>query len=370
MGGEPKQYRTVAGRTLLAHAAGALRRHPAVDRLVVVVAPDMEKRAEQALGGTSARIVPGGETRQESVHAGLEAIAAAGRTEQVLIHDAARPCVPSAVIGRLLEGLAAAPGAIPVLPVSDSLVRAGRSVDRNGLARVQTPQAFRFDAILAAHREWRGSPDAGDDAEVLRASGGAVSEVPGDERLLKVTRAADLSIVAGWLAADRPEGAPPFRTGSGFDVHRLVPDRELWLGGVLIPHERGLAGHSDADVLLHALTDAILGAVAAGDIGQHFPPTDPRWAGARSDAFLAHALGLALEQGYQLSNADLTLICEQPRIGPHRDIIQQNVAALCALPVDCIALKATTTEGLGFTGRKEAIAVQASVLMRARHAPI
>lgn len=244
-----------------------------------------------------------------------------------------------------------------MLPVVDSLAvdrdgfMAG-TADRASLRRVQTPQAFRFQAILAAHRAWTGARDAGDDAQVLRAHnappGGKVALVAGDERLAKLT-----------FAEDFMNAPPPVRTGMGFDVHRLVPGEELWLGGVRIDHDRGLSGHSDADVALHALTDALLGAIGAGDIGTHFPPTDPQWKGAASARFLHHAATLVRAAGYDIGNVDLTLICEAPKIGPHRPAIRARIAALLGVDIDRISVKATTTERLGFAGREEGIASQA-----------
>jgi 2-C-methyl-D-erythritol 4-phosphate cytidylyltransferase/2-C-methyl-D-erythritol 2,4-cyclodiphosphate synthase len=232
-------------------------------------------------------------------------------------------------------------------------------VERDGLYRVQTPQAFRFDAILAAHRAWAGAADAGDDAAVAEAAGLAVALVPGDERLRKVTFADDLK--------DNSMTRPAVRTGMGFDVHRLAEGEELWLCGVKIDHAKGLAGHSDADVAIHALVDALLGAVAAGDIGDHFPPSDPQWRGASSDRFLAHAGTLVAEAGYAIGNLDVTIICEAPRIGPHKAAMRARLAAILAIDLGAVSVKATTTERLGFTGRGEGIAAQAvaSVIAKA-----
>jgi 2-C-methyl-D-erythritol 4-phosphate cytidylyltransferase/2-C-methyl-D-erythritol 2,4-cyclodiphosphate synthase len=327
--------------------------------LVVVIAVGAERDSETALAGLEGLdFVTGGVTRQDSVRCGLEALAAAA-TERVLIHDAARPDLPRAVIARLLDALDAHPGAIPVLPVVDSLAVATGGVmtgkaEREALRRVQTPQAFRFDAILAAHRHWTGPTDAGDDAQVLMASNGSVALVDGDERLKKITFAEDFM---------DQSALPPFRIGQGFDVHRLEVGEELWLGGVLIPHDKGLAGHSDADVALHAITDAVLGAIGEGDIGTHFPPSDPQWRGERSGRFLEHAVGLARAAGYAVGNIDLTLICEAPKIGPHRPAMRAEVARLMGLDEGAVSIKATTTEKLGFTGRGEGIAAQAIVCL-------
>ena len=271
----------------------------------------------------------------------------------MLIHDAARPDLPDEVVSRLLAALSTSPGAIPVLPVVDSVVHAdrdlmGEAADREALRRVQTPQAFRYADILAAHRSWAGEPSAGDDAQVLHAVGGSVALVEGDARLAKLTFAEDFAATV-----------PVVRVGMGYDVHRLVAGEELWLGGILIPHDKGLAGHSDADVALHALVDAILGALGEGDIGAHFPPSDPRWKGAASSIFLTHAAELSREQGYEIAHVDCTLICEAPKIGPHREAMRKRIAELLGVASAAVSIKATTTEGLGFTGRGEGIAAQA-----------
>lgn len=357
-GAVPKQFRAWGGKPLIRHSVEALKAAGATP-LVVVIAADAKTDAEAALTGIEGiNFVTGGVTRQDSVRCGLEALAGADPAH-VLIHDAARPDLPRAVIARLLAALADHPGAIPVLPVVDSLavgnagVMAGKA-DRDTLHRVQTPQAFRYPAILAAHRAWSGATDAGDDAQVLTASKGSVALVQGDERLKKITFAEDFAPAMTM---------PSFRIGQGFDVHRLEPGEELWLGGVLIPHDKGLSGHSDADVALHAITDAVLGAVGEGDIGTHFPPSDPQWRGARSGQFLEHAVGLAHAAGYVVANVDLTLICEAPKIGPHRPAMRAEVARMIGLAENAVSIKATTTEKLGFTGRGEGIAAQAIVLV-------
>lgn len=359
-GDTPKQFRNWRGKPVLRHSAEALLAAGA-EPLVVVTSEDGEEAARAALAGLAFTLTRGGATRQDSVRGGLEALTGAN-PRAVLIHDAARPDLPRAVIARLFAALADHPGAIPVLPVVDSLaldsggVMAGKA-ERETLRRVQTPQAFRFADILAAHRAWQGATDAGDDAQVLAVSGGSVALVEGDERLRKLTFAEDFVDIAA---------APPaFRIGQGYDVHRLEAGEELWLGGVLIPHDKGLSGHSDADVALHAITDAVLGGIGAGDIGTHFPPSDPQWRGARSARFLEHAVGLAREAGYAIANVDLTLICEAPKIGPHRPAMRAEVARIMGLAEDAVSIKATTTEKLGFTGRGEGIAAQAVVLLSA-----
>ena len=358
VGGDiPKQFRILRGKPIIRWSVEALAQAGAAG-IVAVIAPETRAEAEQALAGIpGVRFVDGGATRQESVRAGLEALTQ-DAPERVLIHDAARPDLPRSVIARLLASLDVHSGAIPVLPVVDSLALASEDgmmagkAEREALRRVQTPQAFRYPAILAAHRDWPGAPDAGDDAQVLIAAGGTIALVDGDERLKKITFAEDLM---------DHTAAPAFRIGQGFDVHRLEAGEELWLGGVLIPHDKGLAGHSDADVALHAITDAVLGAVGEGDIGTHFPPSDPQWRGARSGQFLEHAVGLARGAGYAVANVDLTLICEAPKIGPHRPAMRTEVARLMGLAENAVSIKATTTEKLGFTGRGEGIAAQAIV---------
>jgi 2-C-methyl-D-erythritol 4-phosphate cytidylyltransferase / 2-C-methyl-D-erythritol 2,4-cyclodiphosphate synthase len=347
----PKQFAPWRGRPLVRHSAECLV-DAGAGPLVVAIPGGADEIAREALSELpGVRLVTGGATRQTSVRAALEALEP-DEPASVLIHDAARPVCPRDVIERLLKALENHSGAIPVLPVVDSLARAdggvmAASADREALRRVQTPQAFRFAEILAAHRAWAGEPTAGDDAQVGRAAGLAVALVEGDERLRKLTYAEDFM-------------TSPFpRTGTGFDVHRLAGGEELWLCGVRIPHERGLAGHSDADVALHALVDAVLGALGAGDIGEHFPPSDPQWRGASSSRFVEHAAGLAHAAGFAIGNVDITLICEAPRIGPYREAMRARVAELLEVGIAAVNVKATTTEGLGFTGRDEGIAAQA-----------
>ncbi|MBX7496124.1 bifunctional 2-C-methyl-D-erythritol 4-phosphate cytidylyltransferase/2-C-methyl-D-erythritol 2,4-cyclodiphosphate synthase [Qipengyuania sp. 6B39] len=346
----PKQFAPWRGKPVLRHSVETLLAAGA-SPLIVVIPQNGEAAAAEALRGLGEyTTVTGGETRQQSVAKGLEAIETAAF---VLIHDAARPNLPLAVIERLLEALDNQAGAIPVLPVADSLalekegLMAG-SAPREQLRRVQTPQAFRFDAILQAHQGWEGELDAGDDAQVLRAAGGNVALVEGDERLAKLTYAEDFMT-----------DLPAIRTGMGFDVHKLAAGEELWLGGIQIEHDKGLAGHSDADVALHAIVDALLGAIGEGDIGTHFPPSDPQWKGASSDRFLVHAAKLVAEAGYAVCNVDLTIICEAPKIGPHRPAMRERIAALIGVDIGRVSVKATTTERLGFTGRGEGIAAQA-----------
>ena len=345
----PKQFAQWRGKPVVRHSVEALASAGA-NPIVVAIPEGAEDVASAALKGLPVDLVTGGATRQDSVKIALEKL---GTAERVLIHDAARPVLPTSVIDRLLTALDDHPGAIPVLPVVDSLAIDGGgtmagSADRASLRRVQTPQAFRFDDILSAHREWQGPSDAGDDAQVLRAAGGSIALVDGDEALAKLT-----------FAGDFVDAIPAMRTGTGFDVHRLAPGEELWLCGVQVPHTLGLAGHSDADVGIHALVDALLGAVGAGDIGQHFPPSDMKWKGAPSFRFLEHAVSLVREAGYRVGNIDVTLICEAPKVGPHRDAMRQRLAELVEVDAGAVNVKATTTERLGFAGRGEGIAAQA-----------
>jgi 2-C-methyl-D-erythritol 4-phosphate cytidylyltransferase/2-C-methyl-D-erythritol 2,4-cyclodiphosphate synthase len=344
----PKQYRKIAGKALLAHAIDHLA-YSRIDLIQVVIGAGQEAAYAEAVGERALPApVIGGATRRESVVNGLAAL---GDADVVLIHDAARPFLSGVVIDRLLDALKSHDGAIPALPVVDTLTtRAGEQVDREALVRVQTPQAFRLDAIRAAHAAWTGGEPT-DDAQVARAAGLDVVLVEGDPALEKLTYEGDFA------RAEAARMVP--RTGSGFDVHAFGPGDHVWLGGISIPHERGLQGHSDADVALHALTDALLGALAAGDIGDHFPPSDPRWKGTPSSLFLEHARDLVADAGGRIVHADLTIICEAPRIGPHRDAMRQHIAGLLRVPVTRISVKATTTERLGFTGRGEGIAAQA-----------
>ena len=353
----PKQFKNWRGKPLLRHSVEALSAQGA--NIVVVAIPENgDQLAADALAGIeNVRFVKGGATRQKSVRNALEVVAAQ-KPPLVLIHDAARPDLPDHVTRALIEALDQSSGAIPVLPVVDSIAVAegdmmSGKADREVLRRVQTPQAFRFDDILAAHQAWNGDADAGDDAQVLQANGGQVALVSGDERLKKIT-----------FAEDFVSEQPAFRIGQGFDVHRLVAGEELWLCGVQIEHDRGLAGHSDADVALHAVTDAILGAIGDGDIGTHFPPSDPQWKGASSSQFLTHAVTIAAEAGYRIGNVDLTLICEEPKITPHRVPMREKLASLLGVDQSHVSVKATTTERLGFTGRGEGIAAQTIVSLQ------
>jgi 2-C-methyl-D-erythritol 4-phosphate cytidylyltransferase / 2-C-methyl-D-erythritol 2,4-cyclodiphosphate synthase len=360
--GVPKQFRRVAGTSLVARAVDSLRGHPAISHIIVVIGAGQHLLLAEALGERRIdAIVTGGASRQDSVWAGLNALSA-GAAPYVLIHDAARAGIPSDVISRLHEALRASEGAVPVLPVVDTLSLGqetlGATVPRDGLWRVQTPQAFRVDAVMTSHRNWQGDP-ATDDAQMARAAGFFIAMVEGDSALDKLTHPQDFARLEAQM-----QGQMISRTAFGYDVHRLEAGQDLWLGGVLIPHDKGLAGHSDADVALHALTDALLGTIGAGDIGMHFPPSDAQWRGARSSRFVEHACDLIRQRGGLIDHVDVTIVCEAPKIGPHRGAITSAIAAMLAISETSVSVKATTTEGLGFTGRGEGIAAQALATVR------
>ncbi len=348
----PKQFAGWRGKPVVRHSAEVFAA-AGLNRIVVAIPDGAEAIAAAALTGIAGvTLVVGGASRQESVRRALQELEA-DAPDLVLIHDAARPGLSQAVIDRLIAALEETAGSIPVLPVVDSLAEAdgtkmGAPARREDLRRIQTPQAFRYADILAAHRAWIGAAEAGDDAQVARAAGIEIALVEGDEALHKLTFASDFSATP-----------LPIRVGTGYDVHRLALGEELWLCGVKIDHDKGLAGHSDADVGIHALVDAILGAVGAGDIGSHFPPSDPKWKGASSDRFLVHAVNIAAAAGYRIGNVDLTLICEAPKIGPHREAMRLRLAEILGTQPDAVSVKATTTEKLGFAGRGEGIAAQA-----------
>ena len=356
--GGDKQWRDVGGRPMVRWSVEALLAAGA-DSVVVVVAAGAEARAAEALNGLSAwRAVAGGATRAASVRAGLAALNNADDTP-VLIHDAARPFLSAAVITRLLAALNDADGALPALPVADSLRRGvdglvDGGVDRDGLWRAQTPQAFRLKTIRDAYAAWTDPNAPTDEAAVVEGAGGRVRLVEGDARLMKLTYPEDFAMAEALLPKT-------LRIGQGYDVHRWGPGTSVWLCGVEIPHDQTLIGHSDADAGLHALTDAILGAIADGDIGDHFPPSDPQWKGASSDRFLVYAAERVAARGGRIVNVDVTLICEQPKVKPHRQAMRERLADLLKLPLDAVSVKATTTEGLGFTGRSEGLAAQAVV---------
>jgi 2-C-methyl-D-erythritol 4-phosphate cytidylyltransferase/2-C-methyl-D-erythritol 2,4-cyclodiphosphate synthase len=357
--GLPKQYRALGGKPVLRWAVEALAAHPRVDAVRVVIGAGQDDMARGALDGLDVGpLVTGGDHRSASVRAGLAAIA----TDQVLVHDAARPFCPQPVVDRLLDALDAYDGAAPVLAVGDTLARAGDTlgepIDRSGAVRVQTPQAFGLDALRGAYDRWTGEPPT-DETSVARAADLSVAAVAGDPLLDKLTDAADWQRAEAMLAASFTA-----RTGLGVDVHAFGGDGPVMLGGIAIPHARGLAGHSDADVVLHAITDALLGAAGLGDIGEHFPPSDPQWRGASSDRFLAHAAQLIRAAGGLIDHVDCTLVCEEPKVGPHRSAMRQRVAEILGVSEQEVSIKATTTDGLGFTGRREGIAAHAVANIR------
>jgi 2-C-methyl-D-erythritol 4-phosphate cytidylyltransferase/2-C-methyl-D-erythritol 2,4-cyclodiphosphate synthase len=358
-GDVPKQFRLLGGKPILRWAVEALIRHPAVQAVRVVIAAGQRESAQAALRGLNVgELIDGGLERADSVRAGLAAIDG----DAVLVHDAARPFCPSAVIDRLLASLEFHEGAAPVLPVGDTLARAANIVeepiDRSGIVRVQTPQAFRLESLKSAYERWAGSSPT-DETTVLRAAGMRVAAVEGDPALEKLTLPADFERAEQWLV-----GRLSPRTGMGFDVHAFEGEGPIMLGGIEVPHSRGLKGHSDADVVLHAITDALLGAAGLGDIGEHFPPSDAQWKDAPSSLFLSHAIELLRARGAIIDHVDCTIIAEAPKVGPHRMAMRERIAAIAGMSIDQVSIKATTTEGLGFTGRREGIAAQAVASIR------
>ena len=351
----PKQWQMLNGQPVLAHTLAAFAGLPRV----LVIHPDDRARAEAIAG--DAQIVEGGATRDASVMNALLALEGRG-VAHVLIHDGARPLVSAAVIDRVRGALEASPAAAPALAVTDALWTGTQGLvsgtrDRTGLYRAQTPQGFHYDAILAAHRAHPGG--AADDVEVARAAGLAVTIVEGDENNLKLTFPGDFDRAAAIMKGRGMD----LRLGNGFDVHAFCEGDHVWLCGVKVPHGKGLLGHSDADVGMHALTDAIYGALAMGDIGRHFPPSDPQWKGAASHIFLRHAAELARSHGYAIANCDVTLICERPKIGPHAEAMRAALAEIMGVEVGRVSVKATTSEQLGFTGREEGIAAIATAAL-------
>ncbi|MCP5433518.1 MAG: bifunctional 2-C-methyl-D-erythritol 4-phosphate cytidylyltransferase/2-C-methyl-D-erythritol 2,4-cyclodiphosphate synthase [Alphaproteobacteria bacterium] len=363
----PKQYRLLGGVPVLRRAIEPFLASPGISELVVAIHPADEEAYRRATAGLALRPpVPGGASRQASVRNALEALAA-DPPDHVLVHDAARPLLPPSVIARVLAALAEHDGAVPALALPDTLKQAGGSlpsriaatVSREALYRAQTPQAFRFAPLLAAHRRAAAEGrDATDDAALAEEAGLDVVLVEGAAEAMKITTAEDFLLAEALLG--RGIGpASGTRTGLGVDVHRFGPGTAVVLGGVRIPHDEGLLGHSDADVVLHALTDAILGALAEGDIGVHFPPSDERWRGAPSRLFLAHAASLLAARSGRLLHADVTVLCERPRIAPHAAAMRETIASILAVDAGRVSVKATTTERLGFLGRGEGIAAQA-----------
>lgn len=358
-GGVPKQYRMLGGKPVLRWAVEALIDHPAIRSTRVVIGKGQREQASQAIEGLDVGdLIEGGGERADSVRNGLAAV----EGDAILIHDAARPFCPADVVDRLLAPLEFFEGATPVLPIGDTVARASDRladlVERSNLVRVQTPQAFRLEALRSAYAQWQTIAPT-DETTVLRAAGMEVAAVAGDISLEKLTTPADFERAEQWLASRMIP-----RTGMGFDVHAFAGEGPVMLGGIAVPHNRGLAGHSDADVVLHALTDALLGAGGLGDIGEHFPPSDPQWKGASSDRFLRHAIDLLRDRGAVIDHLDCTIIAEEPKVGPYRAAMRARVAEIAGLGLDQVSIKATTTERLGFTGRREGIAAQAVASIR------
>jgi 2-C-methyl-D-erythritol 4-phosphate cytidylyltransferase/2-C-methyl-D-erythritol 2,4-cyclodiphosphate synthase len=367
--GRPKQYCAIGGVPMLARTIAAFASHPGVGEILVVIHPDDATLYEAASHGFAGRLrqaVPGGARRQDSVRAGLEALAGEAPSA-VLIHDAARPFVRPELIARVIAGLDAHQGALPCLPVTDTLklVAHGRvtgTVERDSLWRAQTPQGFKFDAILSAHRAAAKEParEFTDDSGIAEWFGLDVALVEGAEDNRKLTTREDLKIADELLQPGSARASGTIRVASGYDVHAFGPGDAVILCGVAIPHPKKLIGHSDADVGLHALTDALLGTIAEGDIGVHFPPSDARWRGAASELFLKHAASLVRERGGTIVHVDVTLLCEAPRIGPYRDQMRVRIAEALGVQIAQVSIKATTNEGLGFIGRGEGIAAMAT----------
>jgi 2-C-methyl-D-erythritol 4-phosphate cytidylyltransferase/2-C-methyl-D-erythritol 2,4-cyclodiphosphate synthase len=360
--GEAKQWRRLAGKAVARWSAEALLAAGA-DELVVVIGEGQEDQASEALAGLTHKLAPGGAARSDSVKAGLAALAG-GDDQVVLIHDAARPLLGVDHIRRVLAALETAPAAILALPLADTLKRddgTGRIVgtpSRAGLWRAQTPQAFRLGQLNAAYAAWPAGEEPTDEAIVLERAGAEVALVPGDPALAKLTYPEDFAM------AERIAGAArTMRVGQGIDAHRFGPGDSVWLCGVQIAHSHALVGHSDADAGLHAITDAVLGAIGEGDIGDHFPPTDPQWRGAASDRFLLHAAELVARRGGRILNVDVTLVCERPKIKPHRQAMRERLADLLGLDLAAVSVKATTMEGMGFTGREEGLLAQAVAMV-------
>ena len=374
--GPPKQYRPLAGRPLIWHSIAALVADSRVHLTQVVIHPDDEAPYRDAIStfDPTSRLlppIPGGASRQASVHAGLEALAARSLADEtvVLVHDAARPFVGRDLLDRAIAAGRRHGAAVPGIAVTDTIKqvddtgRVEATPERARLRAIQTPQAFRFATLLAAHRRAAaaGLDAFTDDGALAEWAGLHVHVFPGDAGNLKVTQAVDFEEAERRLAAQSPMIS---RVGSGYDVHAFTAGDHIWLGGLRIPHEKGVAAHSDGDVVLHALTDAVLGALAEGDIGTHFPPSDAQWKNASSDRFLAHAVARVTARSGRIDHLDATVVCESPRVGPHREAMRQRIAAIAGVPVSAVSIKATTSEGLGFTGRREGIAAQATATLR------
>ena len=361
--GIPKQYRLLGGQPVLRRTVEAFQAHPQVNDVRVVIHGHDRERYDGAVAGLGlGAAIVGGATRTESVRNGLEALGQAS-PRRVLIHDGARPLVSHALISRVVSALEGADAAAPFLPVADTLRRRTtkgyETVARDGLMRAQTPQGFRFDKILDAHRRFAGE-QVTDDIALAEMAGMSIAAVAGEETNIKLTTTDDFMTAEKLALASLLD----VRTGTGFDTHRFGPGDHVWLCGVKVPHSASLVGHSDADVGLHALTDAILGALSAADIGAHFPPSDARWRGAPSHLFLEHAAELVRQRGGFISHVDVTVICERPKVGPHREVMRARLAEILRIDIGRVSVKATTSDGLGFTGRSEGIAAQAVATIR------
>jgi 2-C-methyl-D-erythritol 4-phosphate cytidylyltransferase/2-C-methyl-D-erythritol 2,4-cyclodiphosphate synthase len=363
-GSIPKQYASLLGKPILRWTLEAFARHPRIVGIQVAIGPDQAEYYRAAVQGLELLpIITGGAARQETVRRGLEALASVA-PDVVLIQDAARPLPSRTLIDAVIAALDnGADAAVPLLAVADTLKRKDdgkwTTVSREGLHRAQTPQGFRFAKILRAHRHYA-AQELTDDMALAELAGLHITAVAGEDSNMKVTTPEDFSLAEAHLRARLGES----RTGMGYDVHRFAPGDHVWLCGVKVPHDHALEGHSDADAGLHALTDAILGAIGAGDIGQHFPPSDERWRGAPSWKFLDHAATLVRDKGGVIVHCDVTIVCERPKVGPYRDAMRARVAEILKLDVARVSVKATTTEGLGFEGRREGLAAQAIATVR------
>ncbi len=371
-GNVPKQYQPLAGTPILARTLATFLAHPAVDRVLVVIGEGDEEiyRSMAPLHDSLMAPATGGETRQDSVRNGLAALAGAA-PKRVLIHDAARPFASRALIGRVVEALDSADAVVPTMPVASTLKQvdaAGRvtaTVPRDGLQAAETPQGFAFDAILAAHNKAsQARQQFTDDAAVAEWAGLPVVAVPGDPGNVKLTTSHDIDEATRRLTAELALALGDVRVGIGYDIHGFGPGYEIMLGGVPVPYRRGLIGHSDADVVLHAATDAILGALGDGDIGEHFPPSDPQWAGASSDRFVADAVARVAARGGMIAHLDVSIVAERPKLAPYREAMRARIAEICGVSVDRVGVKATTSEGLGFIGRSEGISAHAVATIR------
>ena len=378
-GNVPKQFQPLAGTPILARTLATFLAHPAVDQVLVVIGSGDEELYRSVAPQHDNLMAPvtGGQTRQDSVRNGLVALAANHRPARVLIHDAARPFASPSLIGRVVEALGSADAVVPTVPVANTLKQvdaAGRviaTVARDQLQAAETPQGFTFDAILGAHNKARDAAQQfTDDAAVAEWAGVPVVAVPGDPANVKLTTTADITAADRRLTTEAAMLLGDVRVGIGYDIHAFGPGYEIMLGGVAVPHTRGLVGHSDADVVLHALTDAVLGAIGDGDIGAHFPPSDPQWAGASSDRFLADAAARVATLGGMIAHLDVSLVTEGPRLAPYRDEVRTSIAAICGIAIDRVGFKATTSEGLGFIGRSEGISAHAVATVRLPFGPL